>query len=298
MNILIVCRHQNVYSTKRLKIAAKKRKHNPIVINPNSFTLYAEKGHSGIFYKNQELKDIDVVIPRMGITGVEYGLSVVRQFGMLNIPVINSSEAISRSKDKFECLQFLAQKGIDVPPTILTRTGTSSAFNRIMFRLGGCPAILKFIRGSQGKGVVIAESSLNAKSILEAMRCLDKDAMIQKYICEADGCDTRVFVLNGKARAAMKRIAKPGEFRSNIHLGAKGIEIKISKETAQLAEKAVKILGLELAGVDILETKTGPVVIEVNSSPGFQGLEHATGLDIADMIIRYAEEKARMKNDR
>ena len=293
MNILILSRKRRFYSTRRLIEECRKLKHTPLVIDPLKCILYINHKTSTILAKGIELSNIDVVVPRIGMVAVSYAISVIRQFEVMGIPVVNSNGPIARSRNKLGCLQLLAQNGIPVPETLISRYPRN--LNKLIRLIGGTPIIMKLLKGTQGTGVILSESTQSVESVLETIWSLGEDILLQRFIKESKGRDIRVFIIGDRVAAAMRRYAKEGEFRSNIHKGGYGEPLKLSKEYEAIAIKSAKMIGLGVAGVDMLESKDGPLVIEVNSSPGFQGLEEATKLNIAKMIVEYAVKLGRMK---
>jgi ribosomal protein S6--L-glutamate ligase len=245
----------------------------------------------GISYKGERITDVDAVIPRIGASITEYGLAVLRQFEMMGVFPQNESVAIGRSRDKFRALQLLARKGLGLPVTAFAHQigNTEDIINLV----GGAPLVIKLLEGTQGKGVVLAETNKAAESVIDAFRELNANFMIQEFIREAGGADIRCFVIGEKVVAAMKRQAKEGEFRSNLHRGGSASLVKLTPEERSTAIRAARVMGLNISGVDILRSKHGPLVLEVNSSPGLQGIEQATGKDVASMIIEFIEKNAK-----
>ncbi len=239
---------------------------------------------SRILIGNTELPSVDAVLPRIGASITEYGLAVVKQFESLGVPIVNPSSAIAESRDKMRCLQVLTQSGLRVPPTVLARSnrGLAAAVQAVK----GLPVVLKLLQGTQGVGVMLVHTPITLGSVLDTLRSLEKDVMLQQFISEGAGRDYRAFVIGDKVVAAMMRKAAEGEFRSNIHRGGQGMLVKLPKSFEKAAIAAAKILGLRVAGVDLMESKAGPMILEVNSSPGFEGIEKATGLNVAGMIMR------------
>lgn len=291
LNLAILSRNEKLYSTRRLKEAAIDRGHVVQVLDYLQCYMNIAEKKSPIHYKGNILDLPDAIIPRIGANRTFYGTAILRQFEMKSIYTINRSIAITRSRDKLRSLQLLARKGVKLPAT-----GFAHAYGDIhdlMKMVGGPPFIIKLIEGTQGIGVVLVETEKTAESVLQAMLELRGNLIVQEYIQESNGSDIRCFVIGDKVVAAMKRQAKPGDFRSNVHRGGSAEEIKISKAERELAVTAAKIMGLELAGVDLLRSSRGPLVIEVNSSPGLEGIEAATGKDIASMIIQHLETHAK-----
>ena len=290
LQIGILSRKRTLYTTRRLVEAAKQRGHRARVLDTLRCTLKLEKGAPGLLYEGQPVGPLNVVIPRIGASITPYGLAVVNQLDMMGVPVLNNSVPIARSRDKLRCLQLLARFGIDIPRTVMTNQ--RSEVTMALDQIGGLPAILKLIRGTQGVGVMIAHTQEEIEGILDTMTDLGQEILLQEFIRESRGRDIRVLVVGDEAVAAMRRTAKAGEFRSNLHRGGEGKPVKLKPEYAEIALRATRVMGLELAGVDLLETKGGPKVMEGNSSPGFEGLEKATGLDIAGRIIDHATQFA------
>ena len=288
--IVVLSRNAKLYSTSRLQEAAKDRGQRLRVVDTLACTIVVERGRPLVLSDGEELTNAEVIIPRIGASITSYGLAVVNQFELMGVPIVNGSAGIARSRDKLRCLQLLASQGINVPRTVMARSNTD--VRGAVRRVGGLPAIVKLTQGTQGIGVMIAHSMAEISSILGTMWDLGQEIILQEFIEESKGRDVRVLVVGGKAVGAMRRTAKKGEFRSNIHRGGEGEAIDLPPAYAECAEAAAKVVGLEVAGVDLLEAKGGPKVMEVNSSPGFEGLEKATGLDIAGMIIDHAVARA------
>jgi ribosomal protein S6--L-glutamate ligase len=247
--------------------------------------------HPTIHYKGQELAGFDAVIPRIGASTTFYGTAVVRQFEMMGVYCVNESVAISRSRDKLRSLQLLARKGVGLP---ITGFAHSTQFtNDLIDLVGGAPLVVKLLEGTQGIGVVLAENKKAAQSVIEAFKGLKADILVQEFIGEAKGCDIRCFVVGNRIIASMMREGEEGEFRSNIHRGGKGSTVRITPEERATATRAARIMGLNVCGVDILRSNHGPVVMEVNSSPGLEGIEKTTGKDVGGEIIEYIEKNAK-----
>ncbi|OHB76937.1 MAG: hypothetical protein A2Z34_10910 [Planctomycetes bacterium RBG_16_59_8] len=293
MNILILSRKRQLYSTRRLVEECERLGYEPRVIDPLRFTISISGGKPVILHHGKELTGADVVIPRVGSYGTLYAICVVRHFDMMGIPVVNGHLPISQAKNKLASLQLLANAGVPVPDTIMSRY--PKYLDKIMKLIGGPPAILKLLRGTQGTGVIYSESAQSVESVLDTIWSLGEDILLQQYVAESKGTDIRVLVIDGEARAAMRRIPKKGEFRSNIHRGGKGVKVDIPEKHRRIAVRAAAAIGLNVAGVDMIESDNGPLVIEVNSSPGFEGLEKATGENAARMIIEYAAKRAARK---
>ena len=296
MRIAILSRNENLYSTARLKQAGEARGHQVDVIDTLHCDIDIASNNPKIRYMGEELPQYDAVIPRIGASITSYGTAVVRQFEMMGTFCINESVAISRSRDKLRSLQLLSRKGIGLP-----KTGFASRPDKIqdlIKNVGGAPLVIKLLEGTQGIGVVLAETNKAAESVIEAFMGLKANILVQEFIEEANGADIRCFVVGNKVIAAMKRQAGEGEFRSNLHRGGTAQLVKLTKEERATAINAAKIMGLNLCGVDILQSKNGPVVMEVNSSPGLEGIEKATGKDVADMIFEFIEKNAKPNANR
>jgi ribosomal protein S6--L-glutamate ligase len=288
MNIAILSRDPKLYSTKRLVEAGEKRGHNVRVLDHLKCNLVIEKKNPKIIYNGEELKDIHAVIPRIGASVTFYGTAVVRQFEMMNVFTAVESQALVRSRDKLRSLQILSRAGLGLPKTVFTNY--SRDVEKILKEAGGAPVVIKLLEGTQGLGVVLAENKKAAVSVVEAFNGLKARVIVQEYIKEAKGADIRAFVVDGHVVGAMKRQAKEGEFRSNLHRGGTAEVIELTHEEEIAAIKAANALKLGVAGVDILQSDRGPLIIEVNSSPGLEGIENATGKDIAGQIIKYIEK--------
>lgn len=294
MNIAILSRNKNLYSTKRLLEEALKAGHNAEVIDYLKCYMNITTQKPSIFIGDRELNDIDVVIPRIGASKTFFGTAVVRQFEMMGKYSINGSDAISRSRDKLRSLQLLSRKKVGLPVT--TFAHDTKATGSLIKLCGGAPVVIKLLEGTQGVGVVLTETQKAAESVIEAFRGLDANILVQDFVKEANGADIRCFVIGDKVVAAMKRQGGEGEFRSNLHRGGEATLVKLSPEERATAVKAAKAMGLGLAGVDLLRSNSGPVVMEVNSSPGLEGIEKATGRNVASMIIKWIEAKAEKGN--
>ncbi|HBO29113.1 MAG TPA: 30S ribosomal protein S6--L-glutamate ligase [Leeuwenhoekiella sp.] len=287
MNIKILSRNSGLYSTARLIEAAKKRKHNVEVIDPLKCDLIIEKRKPSVYYKGRYLSDTEAIIPRIGASITYYGTAVVRQFEMMGCFTTTESQALVRSRDKLRSLQILSRARLGLPKTVFTNYSRDVA--EIIDHVGGAPLIIKLLEGTQGLGVVLAETKNAAESVIEAFNGLQARVIVQEFIKEAKGADIRAFVIDGQVVGAMKRQGKEGEFRSNLHRGGTAEVITLSDEEENAAIKAAKAMGLGVAGVDMLQSARGPLILEVNSSPGLEGIEKATGKDIAKSIIRYIE---------
>ncbi|NJN50248.1 MAG: 30S ribosomal protein S6--L-glutamate ligase [Polaribacter sp.] len=287
MKIVILSRNPKLYSTRRLVEVAEKRGHEVLVVDHLKCNLEMERKSPKIYYKGEYLKNVDAIIPRIGASVTFYGTAVIRQFEMMKVFTTCSSTALVRSRDKLSSLQILARAGVGLPKTVFTNY--TKDVEHIVNSVGGAPLVLKLLEGTQGLGVVLAETKNAATSVLEAFNGLGARVIAQEYIEEAKGADLRVFVVDGKVVGAMKRQGKEGEFRSNIHRGGSASIIELTDEEEKTALKAARSLGLSVAGVDMIQSKNGPLVLEVNSSPGLEGIEKATKKNIAKEIIRYLE---------
>ncbi len=288
MNIVILSRSASLYSTDALAQAAIKRKHNVRIIDPINCDIVIEKKNPAIYYKGKKLESVDAVIPRIGASITYYGTAVVRQFEMMGVMTTVGSQALVLSRDKLQSLQILTKAKLGLPKTIFTNY--SKNVDEVINHVGGAPLIIKLLEGTQGLGVVLAETKNAAKSVIEAFNGLQARVIVQEFVKEAKGADIRAFVVDGHVVGAMKRQGKEGEFRSNLHQGGKATVIELSDEEEIAAIKAAKALGLGVAGVDMLQSERGPLILEVNSSPGLEGIEKATKKDIAKTIIRYIEK--------
>ena len=294
MKIAILSRNRRLYSTRRLVEAAAARGHEVRVIDVLRCYMNIAPLHPEIHYRGQRLEGFDAIIPRIGASVTFYGAAVVRQFEMMGVYSLNESVAITRSRDKLRAHQLLARKGIGMPVTGFAHAPDDT--NDLINLIGGAPCVVKLTEGTQGRGIVLCETDKAAESVIDAFRGLDAYFLVQEFVEEAKGADIRCFVIGGRVVAAMMRQAKPGEFRSNLHRGGSASKIKITPEERSTAVRAAKLMGLSVAGVDILRSKNGPVVMEVNSSPGLEGIEATSGVDIASRIIEFVEKNARPGN--
>jgi ribosomal protein S6--L-glutamate ligase len=283
----ILSANPKLYSTQRIKEAGEKRGHEMLVVNHTKCDLLIQGNNPQVYFKGQELQGIDAIIPRIGASVTFYGAAVIRQFEMMKVFSATSSQSLVRSRDKLRSLQILSGAGLGLPVTAFTNY--SKDVTRVIEKVGGAPCVLKLLEGTQGIGVVLAETQSAAKSVLEAFNGLQARVIVQQFIKEAGGSDIRAFVVDGVIVGAMKRQGKEGEFRSNLHQGGSAKLIELSDEEENAALMATKALGLGIAGVDMLQSDNGPLIMEVNSSPGLEGIEGATGKDIAKAIIRYIE---------
>ncbi len=296
LNIVVLSRNRSLYSTSRLVEAGEARGHKVRVINPLRCYMNISSHRPEVHFKGEPLTNVDAIVPRIGASITFYGTAVVRQFEMQGTFSLNESVAISRSRDKLRSLQLLARKGIGLP---VTGFGYSPDDNSDLIRLvGGAPLVVKLLEGTQGKGVVLAETGKAAESVIDAFRGLRAYFLTQEFIKEAGGSDIRCFVIGERVVASMMRQAKEGEFRSNVHRGGVARPIRITPEERSTAVRAAKIMGLNVAGVDIMRSNHGPVVLEVNSSPGLEGIEGATNKDIAGNIVQFIEKNAKRRSTR
>jgi ribosomal protein S6--L-glutamate ligase len=296
MKIAILSRNRNLYSTRRLAEAAEKRGHTVRIVDVLRCYMNIAPRSPEIHYRGQKLERYDAVIPRIGASVTYYGAAVVRQFEMMGTYCVNESVAITRARDKLRALQLLARRGIGLPITAFAHSPDDT--HDMIQLVRGAPMVLKLIEGTQGKGVVLAETDQAAASVIDAFRDLNAHFLVQEFIQEARGTDIRCFVVGGKVVAAMERKAPPGEFRSNLHRGGTARAVKLTREERATATRAARVLGLNVAGVDIVRSRNGPAVLEVNSSPGLEGIEAATGEDIAGRIIGFIEAHARPNHTR
>lgn len=295
MRIAVLSRNKKLYSTQRLVESIRQRGHEAEIINHTKCYMVMGEDTSEVFIGDHRIESVQAIIPRIGASVTNYGAAVIRQFEMQKVFTTCGSLALIRSRDKLRSLQILAKSGVSIPRTAVARY--PSDIDYLIKQVGGPPLIIKLIEGTQGLGVVLAETKTAARSVLEAFYGLDAEILVQEFIKEAKGSDLRAFVVGGKVVAAMRRKSTGGDFRSNLHRGGVGEGIKLSKKEKETAIKAAKALGLHIAGVDMLPSDRGPLVIEVNSSPGLEGIEKATGVDIASKIIRYIEENIHNTSD-
>jgi ribosomal protein S6--L-glutamate ligase len=271
--------------------AATQRGHECVVIDHGKCYVGIQQGKPSIHYKGQDIADIDAIIPRIGASVTFYGSAIVRQFEVMGVISANPSQAITRSRDKLRCMQILSGAGLPITGFARTASDVGDLINMV----GGAPLVIKLLEGTQGIGVVLAETKKAASSVIEAFYGLGNNILIQEYIKEAKGTDIRAFVVDGKVVGAMKRTAKEGEFRSNLHRGGTAEIVKLSRKERETAIAAARAMGLTVAGVDMLPSDRGPLILEVNSSPGLEGIESATGKDIAGEIIKYLERQHDIK---
>jgi ribosomal protein S6--L-glutamate ligase len=296
MNIVILSRKPTLYSTRRLQEAGEKRGHTVRIVDYLRCYMDITSHSPQVMYQGQRLEGIEAIIPRIGASKTFYGTAVVRQFEVMGVFSANPSQGISRSRDKLRSLQILSRHGIGLPVTGFAHS--TKDIEGLLEIVGGAPLVIKLLEGTQGIGVVLAETDQAAKSVIEAFRGLDANILVQEFITEAKGMDIRCFVVGDKVIAAMKRQGAPGEFRSNLHRGGQASVAKLSPEERSTAVQSAKAMGLKVAGVDILRSKRGPVVMEVNSSPGLQGIESATSVDVAAEIIKFLEKNVKDKKNR
>ncbi|MFN8712297.1 MAG: 30S ribosomal protein S6--L-glutamate ligase [Bacteroidota bacterium] len=287
MRIAILSRNPNLYSTRRLVEAGQERGHEILVVDHQKCVLVIEQSRPQIIYKGNPLEGIDAIIPRIGASVTFYGAAVVRQFEQMKIFSTVESQALVRSRDKLRSLQLLSKAGLGMPKTAFAASARD--IDDVIKQVGGAPVVIKLLEGTQGIGVILAETHNSAKSVIEAFLDVEVNILVQEFIAEAKGADVRAFIVDGQIVGAMRRQGAEGDFRSNLHRGGKAQLIQLSPEEKATAMKAVKKLGLAIAGVDMLQSKRGPLVMEVNSSPGLEGIEGATGVDIAGKIIEYVE---------
>jgi ribosomal protein S6--L-glutamate ligase len=288
MHVLILSRKASLYSTRRLIAAAQARDHVVSVIDPLEFSLVVSRNKPSLYYRGAPVSGFEVVIPRIGASITSYGLAVVRQFDMMGVPVLNHSVAIARSRDKLRAMQLLTRRDLDIPTTVCTKS--TAYLDAALHLVEGPPAIVKLHQGTQGLGVVMAETRQSVESTLEAFWTLGQDIILQEFVAESRGRDVRAIVVGQRVVAAMRRRAREGEFRSNLHRGGEPEGIKhLHPKYARAAIAAAQTMGLEVCGVDMLETRRGPRILEINSSPGLEGIEKATGADVAGAIVRHAE---------
>ena len=287
MKIAILSRNARLYSTQRLVDAARERGHVVRVLDPLRCYVRIAPGNMAIRYKGKALRDIDAAIPRIGTQSTFYGTAVLRQLEMMGVYTPNPSDAVLRARDKLRCLQILASHGLQMPATVFGDNPDDT--NDVLAMLGDPPHVIKLNEGSQGTGVVLAEKRSASQSVIEAFRGLYANFLVQEFIAEANGSDLRCFVVGNKVVAAMQRDASAGEFRANLHRGGTASKATLSAQEKRIAVKAAQALGLGVAGVDLLRSNRGPLLLEVNASPGLEGIESASGVDVAAHIVRHLE---------
>jgi ribosomal protein S6--L-glutamate ligase len=293
VKIAILSRNFTLYSTIRLFQACQRRGHDADIIDPLRCYIDITGSRPSIHYKRERLDDYDAIIPRIGSSITFYGMAVVRQFEMMGVYPLNESNAIGRARDKLRSLQILAQHKIPLPNTGFAHS--TQMTDELIQMVGGAPLVLKLLEGSQGAGVVLAETPKAAESVIEAFKTIEANFLVQEFVKEAGGCDLRCFVIGDEVIASMMRKAKEGDFRSNLHRGGSAIPVEITDDERAIAIKATKAMGLNVAGVDLLRSARGPQVIEVNSSPGLEGIEKTTGIDVAAKIVEFIENNAKDK---
>src|SRR5574340_1001766 len=295
LGVVILSRNARLYSTRRLVEASLALGHAPRVLDTLRCDMVVARERATIFYRGEEIhaEDVHVVIPRIGASITGYGLAVVNQFDLMGVPVLSSSTPSARSRDKLRALQLLSRFGIDIPRTVMCRF--RDEVGDAVRMVGGLPCIIKLIQGSQGVGVMIANTRDEVEGMLDTLWTLGQEILLQELVAESKGRDVRALVIGDRVVAAMRRTARAGDFRSNIHRGGVAEAVALDREYAEAAVKASRVIGLEVAGVDMLEARTGPKIMEVNSSPGFEGLETATGIDIATLYVEHAFEYARAR---
>jgi ribosomal protein S6--L-glutamate ligase len=293
MNIAILSRDTKLYSTRRIKEAGEKRGHKVEIIDHMKCQLLIEKKNPMVWFNGRKLDYFDAIIPRIGASVTFYGAAVVRQFEMMKVFTAVESQALIRSRDKLRSLQIMSRAGMDLPKTIFMDYSRDT--EGVIEAVGGAPVVIKLLEGTQGLGVVLAENKKAAQSVIEAFHGIHARIIVQEFVKEAKGADIRAFVVEGEVVGAMKRQARDGEFRSNLHRGGHAELYKLNRQEKHAAVTAAKKLGLSVAGVDMLPSKRGPLIIEVNSSPGLEGIEGATKVDIAGKIIQYLEKNAGKK---
>jgi ribosomal protein S6--L-glutamate ligase len=291
MKVVILSRNRKLYSTRRLEEAGKARGHEVHVVDPLRCYMKLSTSRPEIHYKGKALEGYDAVIPRIGASITFYGTAVVRQFEMMGVYAVNESVAISRSRDKLRSMQLLARKGVGLPVTGFAHVPDDT--DDLLKLVKGAPLVIKLLEGTQGKGVVLAETRNAVESVIDAFRGLGANFLVQEFIEEAGGADIRCLVIGDRVHAAMSRKAAEGEFRANLHRGGTAKLIKLTPEERQVATRAAQIMGLNIAGVDLIRSRHGPLVLEVNSSPGLEGIETFTGKDVAGAIYEFIEKNAR-----
>jgi ribosomal protein S6--L-glutamate ligase len=289
MRVVILSRNETLYSTHALVEAGRQRGHEVRVLDTLQFDIRVSRRNPELFHQGQPVGPVDAVIPRIGASITFFGLAVVRQFEMMGVYCLNESQAIARSRDKLRALQILSRHDIGVPPTVYTRQ--ADHIQACIDRVEGPPVVVKLLEGTQGIGVILAESTRAASSVIEAFQGLDQNILIQKFIKEAKGADLRALVVGRRVVAAMRRQAVVGEFRSNIHRGGTARNIRLPAEYRKTAMAAARVLGLRMAGVDLIEANEGPMVMEVNSSPGLEGIQKTTGINVAEDVFEFLERE-------
>ena len=293
MRIAILSANPALYSTRRLLEAVSQRGHEGVLVNHLNCQVMIEGGKPSVLYEGLELQSFDAIVPRIGSSVTDYGCAIVRQFEMMKVFTTAKSQAIMRSRNKLRSLQVLSKAGVGLPKTVFANHPKNGNVNQLIELVGGPPVVIKLLEGTQGIGVVLAETTKAARSTIEAFYGLKKHVLVQEFVAEAKGADIRAFVIGGRVVGAIRRQGVEGEFRSNLHRGGNAVAITLTPEEEQAAIEATRALGLKVAGVDMLPSDRGPLVLEVNSSPGLEGIETATGIDVATEIIGYIEDKIR-----
>jgi len=293
LRIALLSRKRTLYTTQRFIESAKAMGHEPVVLDPMKCFLVLARRTPQIYYgaADRPLPAMDLVLPRIGASVTEHGLAVVNQFDMMGAPIVNNSQPIARSRDKLRCFQLLTRKDINIPRTVMARE--PHQISAALEAVGGPPVVLKLIRGTQGIGVILAETEQAVQSVMDTLWSLGQTILIQEFVSESEGKDIRALVVGNRVVTAMRRQARFGEFRSNLHRGGGAAVVDLDEDYRKAAIQATQVMGLQVAGVDLLESHEGPKVMEINSSPGFEGLEKATRLDIARIILEYAVRYAR-----
>jgi len=290
MNIIILSKGSANYSTRRLKEEAQKRGHTVRIVNYAKCFVTLESGNTQVHYRGEQIKDVDAIIPRIATNLTKYGSSIVRQFETQNVFVATTSISIVRTRDKLRSMQIMARAGVGIPKTVFARE--TADFDGVLEQVGGAPVIIKVARGTHGNGVVLAETPKAALAVMQAFYVEGVNFLVQEFIKESAGVDIRAFVVNGKVVASMVRQSLDDDFRSNLHQGGEGLSVKLTPEERKIAQKAAKAMGLSICGVDMMRSENGPLVLEVNASPGF-AIEKVTGVNVAGKVIEYVEQAAR-----
>ncbi len=293
MNIGILSRSTQLYSTRSLYQAGRRRGHMMYVVDHTECSLLIEEERPNVFYRGKPLHFLDAIIPRIGASVTGIGAAVIKQFELLDIVTPVGSEALLQARDKMRCLQQLAKAGVRVPKTIMV--GREQNLYQLAARIGGLPAVVKLLESTHGMGVELVENYFALSTCLDSFRQFNDRVLLQEYIREADGADTRVLVVDGKVVASMRRQAQDGEFRSNLHRGATAEKVELTEAEHELVRKVVQVMDIDIAGVDLIYGKDGPLVMEVNASPGLEGIENTTGVDVAGHIIRLVERQVKAK---
>ena len=289
MNIVVLSRNPALYSTDSIVRAAKRRNHYVRVLDHLQCDIVIESGNLEVYYHNQKVSRVDAIIPRIGTSATTYGAAVIRQFELKGVYSVLATDALLKSRDKITCLQILSSNGILVPKTAISNHNYTTS--HMLDTVGNSPHVLKLSSGTHGMGVILSKDKKNAEAILEAFNKGSQRMLIQEFISEARGADIRAFIVDGEIVGVMKRQAQPGEFRSNLHRGGHSYVVELSQKETEVALRSCELMGLNVAGVDMLQTHRGPMVMEVNASPGLEGIESTTKVDIADKIIAMVERK-------